>query len=339
MRIGKNPVKEEYDSYQCKKIGIAILTYIPNEIGYFSNSFEILKIQIESIKNSINTPADILLFDNGSNKDIQRKLSEMISNKQIDFLFLSNHNLGKTGALNWIFSSMQNEFIVYTDSDILFRQGWLEESLNIFNEIPTVGLVTAQPCLYDILNGKHKTTPPKNDEFILVEKNIEFDIIEEYINGLGKINTPISEFTNKKYLHVESKNQKISCIFGGSHMQFLTKKQIISKILPLPAKKALSKVEDFELNNRLDQLGYLQLSLTKPLVYHMGNSIDEIVKAEQEKWNQQQTKVNIPIKNNERLMLKRKKIFKKIIRSLNKNELISRFFKFLYMIIFEINSE
>ena len=62
-------------------------------------------------------------------------LFELQHQGDIQWLILSRENLGKTGAQNWIFSAMPNEWIAYTDSDVLFRKGWLEASREIIRAL------------------------------------------------------------------------------------------------------------------------------------------------------------------------------------------------------------
>jgi hypothetical protein len=38
--------------------------------------------------------------------------------------------------MNIIYGALQNELICYTDSDVLFRPGWLEASLSIMDAFP-----------------------------------------------------------------------------------------------------------------------------------------------------------------------------------------------------------
>jgi hypothetical protein len=89
--------------------------------------------------------------DNGSCIEVQRELQKMQYEGTIDWLILSAHDLGKTGALNWILASMPNEWICYADSDVFFRKGWEIESRKLFDLFPNVGVVTAQPALMKTL--------------------------------------------------------------------------------------------------------------------------------------------------------------------------------------------
>ena len=58
--------------------------------------------------------------------------------------------------MNWILAALPNEFIGFSDGDVLFRPGWLEKSLEILQAFPTAGLVSVQPCLFDVLKDEAK---------------------------------------------------------------------------------------------------------------------------------------------------------------------------------------
>ena len=57
------------------------------------------------------------------------------------------------GVINWILGGVPNELICFADSDVLFRPGWFEHSLAILDAYPKAGLISAQPCLDDVLHG------------------------------------------------------------------------------------------------------------------------------------------------------------------------------------------
>ncbi len=63
----------------------------------------------------------------------------------IQFLVLSEKNLGKGGAWNYIFNSAPGEIIAYCDSDALFSPGWLSRSVQVLETYPRVGMITARP--------------------------------------------------------------------------------------------------------------------------------------------------------------------------------------------------
>ena len=112
MRTGQNPSKSGIPAYQPRQLGIALLVYIPFMEGYFKNSLEILEFQIASLYSNTGEEFDLLVFDNGSCAKVVNSLGELRDEGVIEWLVLSNNNLGKVGAWNWMFGS----------NEALFRQ-------------------------------------------------------------------------------------------------------------------------------------------------------------------------------------------------------------------------
>ncbi len=278
-RIGQNPAKLGMKAYQPLKLGIAMITYIPSQDGYFRDSLAILKLSLKSIIRNTSEPFDLLVFDNGSCAEIKNALVKMHQDGEIRWLILSRENLGKTGAQNWIFSAMPNEWICYTDSDVLFRKGWLEVSREIIRHFPPAGMVGAQPCFFDVLKGKGQAHIPllSSKKFSLISYKPEKSIVEEYCRG---INAPPEMAAKYHATHLERirvEKDGFQAGFGASHMQFLITSKLAHQILPLPYLSGLNQEEDRQLDLRIDQKGALHLSTIEPYVVHMGNVLDEWV--------------------------------------------------------------
>jgi len=69
---------------------------------------------------------------------------------------------------------MPNDWICYSDGDMFFRPGWLENSVAIFEAFPTAGLVFAQPTLFDTLRGTGQA-------YLQLEADGRFQLTKEII--------------------------------------------------------------------------------------------------------------------------------------------------------------
>src|SRR4030042_6968681 len=87
-------------------------------------------------------PIDLLVFDNGSCPELVGYLCHLRDDGLINYLILSNSNIGKINALRVIFRAAPGEIVAYTDDDVLFLPGWLDAHLKILETYPQVGLVT-----------------------------------------------------------------------------------------------------------------------------------------------------------------------------------------------------
>ena len=276
MRHGQNPAKMGLPAYKPKELGLGLLSYIPTQDGYFSHSLEVLKYQIASIHKTTKE-FDLLVFDNGSCQDVQKELVRLQSEGFIHYLVLSQFNIGKTGALNWILAALPNEVIGFSDGDVLFRPGWLERSMEIVKAFPIIGLVSVQPCLFDILKGDAHAHHiiEKDQHYHMSEGLLDPIVVEEYGQGVGLDTPEIEELKQKPVLIVEETATGIRAVMGQSHMQFIMPRNFARRVLPLPSNYALFRQETKKINEYIDKLGLLQLTTMEAFVYHMGNHIDD----------------------------------------------------------------
>ena len=281
MRQGQNPAKMGLKAYQPKRLGVALLSYIPNQEGFFKNSLEILKYQIFSL-HATTSDFDLLVFDNGSCPEAREQLLRLYSSGLIDILFLSQFNIGKIGAINWLLSAMPNDWICYSDGDMFFRPGWLENSLAIFDAFPSAGLVFAQPTVFDALRGTgqahHQLESDARYQFSKVV--LPTESVKEYVRSVGLSAEQEKELVDTPVSVIEEMTSGLRAVMGASHCQFLVRHEVARQIVPLPAQYALSPQEDGNLNRRVDDLGLLQLSTFKPFTFHVGNQLDDWTRRE-----------------------------------------------------------
>ena len=145
MRKGQNPAKFVKEVAHPKRITVALLNYIPFLSGFYAETLDILKLCLRSMRTKAGLPFDLMIFDNGSCVEVRDFLVREKDEGRVQYLILSDKNLGKGGAWNIMLSGAPGEIISYTDSDVLFSPGWLERSVEILETFPKVGMVTARP--------------------------------------------------------------------------------------------------------------------------------------------------------------------------------------------------
>ena len=277
MRTGKNPAKDGLPAYSAQRLGVALIVYIPFTEGYFHNALEVFRYQIASLRATTGEPFDLLVFDNGSCAEAVKVLKNLYDQKQIDWLVLSGHNMGKAGAWNWIFAAMPNELICYADSDVLFRPGWFEASLELLEAFPQAGMVGAQPGFYDVMAGGGKAHQglENSPDYELGSYQPTTEIIDEYVLGIGATGDLAAQFYNISLPAVARREKEVQAVIGASHMQFIIPRQVARRVVPLPATRGLLRKETMSIDYKVDDLGYLHLSTTQPFVFHMGNTVNE----------------------------------------------------------------
>jgi GT2 family glycosyltransferase len=145
MRVGQNPAKSIDHVPQPARVTVAVVSYIPFLSGYYAESLEVLRTCLNSLWENTPGPYDLLVFDNASCQEVREFLQVAHQEGRIQYLVLSDRNIGKGGAWNFIFQAAPGEIIVYSDSDVAFSPGWMEASLKILETYPNAGMVTARP--------------------------------------------------------------------------------------------------------------------------------------------------------------------------------------------------
>jgi len=276
MRIGANPARRLIPAYTPHRLGVASLVYVPELSGYFADMLPVIELHLHSLRQNTCEVFDLLVLDNGSCLEVKDRLLDYQKEGLIDWLITSRHNLGKTGALNWMFSAMPNELLAYSDCDVLFRPGWLEQSLAILEAFPQSGMITAQPDFLPLVDGSmkaHEQMDPAEYEF--GDYFPPQATIDEYVLGLGNHPRTRERLAGKPVRLATRRSNGVQAVIGATHMQFLARKAVLAMTLPLPATLGMSPEEDQVLDKRVDDHGFLHLSTLAPYVYHMGNQVDE----------------------------------------------------------------
>jgi glycosyltransferase involved in cell wall biosynthesis len=276
MRIGQNPAKKINNIAHPQKITVAILSYIPFLGGFYSECLDVLKVCLSSLIENTIMPFDLLVFDNGSCQETQDYLREQYQEGKIQFLFLSEKNLGKGGAWNIILSGAPGEIIAFADSDVLFLPGWLEASLQLLETYPNVGMVTSRPIrtrepLLSATIHWAEQTPGVNIErghLIPWESFLEFNL------SLGHEKDEIlKDYESAQDIQITY--QGVPAILGASHWQFVAYKERLQAFLPFDMNKPLGQV--IQLDEKLNAAGYLRLMPVETYVMNMSNTMINVL--------------------------------------------------------------
>jgi hypothetical protein len=145
MRVGQNPAKFVKDVVKPARVTVAVLNYIPFLNGFYAEMLDVLKANLNSIWENTDLPYDLMVFDNASCGEVRQYLLDEHEAGRIQYLVLSEKNVGKGGAWNVILGGAPGEIITYTDNDCFFHKGWLSRSVELLETYPNVGMVTARP--------------------------------------------------------------------------------------------------------------------------------------------------------------------------------------------------
>ncbi|MBI5823981.1 MAG: glycosyltransferase family 2 protein [Chloroflexi bacterium] len=270
MRKGQNPAKFVKDVARPERVTVALLNYIPFLSGFYAETLDVLKVSLDSMRKDAGLPFDLMVFDNGSCPEVREYLVKEKEEGRIQYLILSEKNMGKGGAWNVMLTGAPGEIIAYTDADVLFSPNWLSRSVELLETFPNVGMVTARPFrtppeFYEsTLKWAKENATLEEGQFIPWETFLEFNL------SLGQ-----TEEENRK-VYSETSDWRmvykgVTALAGASHWQFTAYKSTLQQFLPFDMNKPMGQVR--QLDKRMNDAGLLRLMVSDPLAMNMSNTL------------------------------------------------------------------
>ncbi len=295
-RIGQNPAKFVKDVAKPARITVAVLNYIPFLSGFYAEMDGVLKACLNSIyRTKLDEDFDVLVFDNGSCDEIKQYLLKEQAEGRIQFLFLSEKNLGKGGAWNIIFDGAPGEIIAYADNDCLFTPDWLEKSVRILETYPDAGMVTARPFRTkpELYTSTLAWADAHQDEVSHEDGDlIPYEIFREFDLSLGQSEEEISAHYKETTDHRLTYNG-VPAMVGASHWQFTAYKKRLAEFLPFRMDRPMGQVR--QLDTRINEKGYLRLMTETPCAMNMSNTLDDSLKTAEKQTVKRSGIADIPI--------------------------------------------
>jgi len=284
-RIGINPARGKTTDYRPKAVTICVLTFIPELSGYFKHRLELFNLVFSSLIANTSVPHDLMVFDNHSCPEVVKYLLNLKLAGYIDYLILSDRNIGKIDALKILFNAAPGEFVAYNDDDVFFYPGWLEAHLDILNHFPQVGMVSGIAVRDASRHATKSMEKLASDGFSGLQSSHERYIPDswesDWAASTGRDPQAHLHATSDHIdfiFRLEKPNESgvILAIASANHFQFMSPKSVILNALPdnWSGKLMGSMVE---LDTAVDNLGYLRLSTGQRFTRHLGNQICEEV--------------------------------------------------------------
>lgn len=270
-----NPQKKEKKITMTTSHRIFLVVFIPNEEGFYKNSFEVFKTCLDSIISTIDSHAAITVVNNGSINKVKDLLDKYLNEKKIDSLISHNSNIGKIDALIGAARGAREKLITLTDSDVLFVRGWQENVEEIFLAFSDVGSVSPIPVRTGLF--AHTSSVLKKILF----KKLKFRLMSipnnlyNYNRFLSSINWDLEFDENKKWPVVESNGVK--AIVGSPHQVLTIDRDILFTTSPsCPSLSLIGKNSvDNYIDIPIDKSGKLRLSTFNNYAFHIGNTLED----------------------------------------------------------------
>ncbi len=279
-RLGMNPNRGRTSAYRPSRVTLALLTYLPAEAGYFADRFAVTRLSLESLRAHTPPEYDLLVFDNGSDDRLTAYLQAQQRRGLIDYLLLSRRNVGKLNALRLIARLVPGEILAYSDDDVFFLPGWLDEHLTLLETFPRVGLVSGfyirSHVGYAMQSSEAFAARPevRLRRGLLNEPRWE----QHYCDNMGRSQAQYARET-EGLEDMEVTYRGATAFLSAGHHQFVAWREVLLEALGADWSPQLMGGM-VALEERLDAAGYLRLSTRQPVTRLLGNRISPQMAAE-----------------------------------------------------------
>lgn len=285
-RIGINPARGKVTDYRPAPVTVALVTYIPNLMGYFEHRLEVLKLVLASLQAHTALPHDLMIFDNASCPQVVAYLRQLQEQGVVNYLILSERNIGKVDALRLLFNAAPGEVIAYSDDDIFFYPGWLQAQLQVLDSFPQAGMVSGVAVRNAAGHARQSLDrlAEAGAPGLSVSRQRRIPDAWEADWALSTGRDPQAHLQSTQehldwVLRVEKNGVVTEAIGSANHFQFITPRQVILQALPSHwTGKLMGSM--IELDQAVDNLGYLRLSTVERYTRHLGNALSAEVIAE-----------------------------------------------------------
>ena len=275
-RIERNPARDQVIDYKPARVTVPVLTYIPMLEGYFTERLDILKLCLQSIQQNTQVPHDLLVFNNGSCKEVSDYLEGLRSQGTIQYLLSSSQNIGKTGAFKAIFGAAPGEVVAYCDDDVFHYPGWLEDQLEILDHFPQVGMVSGvgiRVRFNDSIQSNLAFAESNPEASLEYGRFIPDEWEQDFCLSTGR------DYDAHRQKTADMKDIKLhfcgkSAFAMANHFQFVAPREVIQNALNPEWSGRLMR-EMAALDQAVEEMGLLRLSTLQRKVRHMGNALPE----------------------------------------------------------------
>ena len=276
MRIGFNPSKDKELIKSDDFHQVIIPVYIPNNKGYFKDSFQILKYCLESLFKTSHSNTYFTIVNNGSCSVVVDYLNDLHQKGSINEV-IHTSAIGKINAILKGLIGQKFKLVTIADADVLFLNNWQNTTYEVFQHFPKTGAVCTTPSSKSFNN---KTFNILFENFF--SKKLRFTSVKNkkalkyFAHSIGNLNF-YNKTHLKKYLTISNGNFK--AVIGAGHFVTTYRFDVFDKLALTNTTYNLGGNSEGELLDLpVIKKGLWRLSTEDNYTYHMGNVLEPWMK-------------------------------------------------------------
>lgn len=323
MREGINPNKNSLLEKNQFFHQVIIPVYIPNEEGYFKDSFTIFQYSLTSLFKTIHSETYISIINNGSSDKVKDYLESLLETKLINEL-VHTENIGKVNAVLKGLVGHSFPIVTISDADVMFLNDWQEKTYEVFESFPKAGVVGLTP----MLNLSYYLTSNLIFENFFSNK-IKFSKI---LNYEGMLNFYKSIGREKEFIATNDKRSLViksmdctACI-GSGHYVATYKGEVFDYVKKFSNYKLGGDIE-FQIDELAFKKGFWRLNTHDNFAFHLGNAKEDWMEKEIEKLTNSVAISNLNISKVREYNKLEYYIYNKIFYKILYNKAFRRFFE------------
>lgn len=260
-----------------------VVFYLPDsQDGYFAQLDKVLDKCLSSLVQTINPETTcITLIDNGSGSRA-KKIAATYRNA-VDKYVEHTENKGKVYAVLNEVRGVYEEFVTITDADILFYDGWEKAVFDVFAHHPKTGVVSPHPCPFTTFYFNKSVFGLNSLKGnVSYGKYVSDEAIDLYLKG-----TSLPKLIERKGARYDWRQKQlilrkpVPAVIGAYHVVGTYRTAQFRKVYTFPEVKFRNSYEENFIDCLADDAGLHRLSTVENYIYHMGNTLDDVVSSHQ----------------------------------------------------------
>lgn len=272
MRIGFNPLKDKELPPNDFFHQVIVPVYIPNQEGYFKDSFTIFKYCLASLFKTCHSKTYFTVVNNGCCQEVIDYLNDLHNQGEIHEL-IHTTAIGKLNAVLKGLSGQNFQIVTITDADVLFLNDWQKSTYAVFEAFPKAGAVCPTPS---------SKTIRQNTSNVLIEnlfsKEMKFTpVINQKALQAFAISIGNPDFYNKYQLdnYLTVANGTVKAVVGAGHFVTSYRGTVFNTLKERYSNFSLGGNSEIELLDKpVSEKGFWRLSTEDNYAYHMGNTLE-----------------------------------------------------------------